>query len=225
MDSLEKKIKELINQSGAEKQACPSELELCALIEGTLEPEDEVRAKGHLSQCPICFELVRISLDLEENGYRPAPETALQKAKSLFSPDLASRARRFFSGIFSAQTGQGGVPGLTPAFAVRGSELAQSVGLSSYVKDMGPYRAEVEVEKNPDDSYQLRVWVYDRKTRNTVSGMRASLSNRHQELESLVIEKGRAIFEPVPEGEYLLKISHQALFLGGIVIRMKGEGK
>jgi len=221
MDSLEKKIKKLISHSGAAKEACPDALELCALIQGTLPPEDELRIKSHLTQCADCFELVRINLDLEENGAIAVPLSALEKAKSIFSPTLFQRARQFFAGMGD----QGYAAGLAPAFAVRGAEIAHSTGLSSHVKDLGPYRAEVEVEKNLDDSYQIRVWVYDRSTKKTVSGMRASLKDQNHELESLVIEKGRALFEPVPEGDYLLKISHQAMFLGGIVISLKGEGK
>jgi len=221
MDSLEKKIKKLISQPGAAKEACPDALALCALIQGTLAQEDELRVKSHLTQCSDCFELVRISLDLEENGSSAVPLSALEKARSIFSPTIFQRARQFFAGTGDQEY----AAGLAPAFAVRGAEFARSTGLSSYVKELGPYRAEVEVEKNLDDSYQIRVWVYDRSTRKTVSGMRASLKDRDHEMESLVIEKGRALFEPVPEGEYLLKISHQAMFLGGIVISLKGEGK
>ena len=221
MDSLEKKIKKLISHPGAAKEACPDALDLCALIEGTLAPEDELRVKSHLCQCADCFELVRINLDLEENEIGAVPLSALEKARSIFSPTLFQRARQFFAGAGNREY----AGGLAPAFAVRGSELAHSTGLSSHVKDLGPYRAEVEVEKNLDDSYQIRVWVYDRSTKKTVSGMRASLRDQDRELESLVIEKGRALFEPVPDGEYLLKISHQAMFLGGIVISLKGEGK
>jgi hypothetical protein len=221
MDSLEKKIKKLMSHPGTAKEACPDALELCALIEGTLKPEDELRIKTHLTQCADCFELVRINLDFEENGSSAVPLSALEKARNIFSPTLFQRARQFFTGAGN----RGDSPGLAPAFAVRGSELAHSTGLSSHVKDLGPYRAEVEVEKNLDDNYQIRVWVYDRSTKKTVSGMRASLRDQKQDLESLVIEKGRALFEPVPEGEYLLKISHQAMFLGGMVIRLKGEGK
>jgi hypothetical protein len=218
MDNLEKKIKELLDQSGAGKETCPDELELAALIEGTLEPEHEQQVRVHLTQCEKCFDLVRINLALAENGSSAVPVPALEKAKSIFKPTTLQRVRQFLSGSPQA------APGLAPAFALRGNELAHSTGLSSHVKDLGPYRAEVEVEKNLDDSYQVRVWVYDRSTKTTVSGMRASLKDQDHELESLVIEKGRAIFEPVPEGDYLLKISHQSMFLGGLAIRLKGKG-
>jgi len=234
MDILEKKVKELLSRPGSEKQACPSELELAGLLQGTLSPEEEAGAKGHLTQCPQCLEAVRIGLELEEEMAGPVPKRALTKARSVFKPSMGKRMGLLASSLFRT----GHAPRVAPSFAVRGTELATRRAWSGYVQELGIFRCEVEVEKVYDDKFQLVVWIYERLSKKTVSGLRVScysakqrfaakheLRDQSRELESLVLEKGRAIFEPVPAGEYLLKISQKRELLGGLIIRMKGEGK
>jgi len=219
MEILERKVKELLSRPGAEKDPCPSELELAGLIEGTLSAPDEERVKAHLARCPQCLEAVRLGLALEDEPAGPVPESALNRARSVFKPSLGKRLGLFIIGLFSP------VRAGVPSFAVRGAELAGATGLSGYVKDLGPFRCEVEVEKAHDDRFSVVVWIYERDSKKTVSGLRVSLMEQSRELESLVLEKGRAVFEPVPAGAYLLKVSRGQEMLGGLMVRIKGGGK
>ncbi len=219
MDDLEKKLKELMSASDAGKDNCPDEQELAALADGALGPEESRRVLDHLAGCARCLEAVRISMSIEDDFLPAAPARAVANARALFKPTILSRIRMLFSGLV------GRSPALQPSLAVRGGALASARGLSSYSRDFGKYHAEVEVEKVYDDKFQVYVWMYEKKNKKTVSGPRVSLRDKNLELESLVIEKGRAAFEPVTEGDYLLKISRDGRFLAGISIRMKGYGK
>jgi len=223
MDSFDRKIKSILKAQSRTELSCPDEMELAGFLEGNLDSEREAEIRSHLGQCSKCLELVSISLELEDETLIRAPEKGLARAKAVFKPSLSRRVSNLVSEFFPQKVDKKSAK-LIPLFAIRGSARAARYEAQEYVKEIGPYTAEVTVQK-ADDKYQVLVRLYDRTTRKTVSGIRASIVDRDKELESLVIEKGRAVFEPVPAGEHLLSFSQRGVFLGGIWIRMKGEEK
>ncbi len=223
MDREERKIKELLSRMEPGKGPCPELDELTALLEGGLNPGEEEKVREHLSSCVNCRELARIGLELEDEVLGPASEKALLRAKTLFEPGLAQRAGRFLAGLVS---GPREAVELKPAFSFRGNVAAKAAqGLAGYFQEFGSYRAEIEVEQIGEDQWQVLVWVFDRESKKPARGIRVSLRNRERELESLMVERGRAVFEPLPAGPYRMEFQKQGKVLAGILIRMKGEGK
>lgn len=223
MTSLESKLKKILNKIGREKAVCPEQSELAAFVDGSLGPADEARTKHHLAGCAKCAELVRISLELEEEMPQRAPEAALDSAKAAFKPTLSKRARHFAEELLNGKRESGQEP--APALAVRAAESLRKPSSREYAREFCGYLMEATIEHVMGDQYQVIIRMKDSKTGKSVSGIRVSLSENANELESLMVEKGSAIFEPVLEGDYLLAFMHKGMFLNAVSIRLKGEGK
>jgi len=224
MESLERKLKDILGE-GKTHQACPGLEELGGLLDGNLEKEQRERIIAHLAECARCRELVMLAEEIEEEREPLALNKELEWAKTLFKPSFFQRIWAGIQKILRREGGGDFIPRLSLALAVRGKSVSLSSPVTSYIKTLGRYQVEIEVERVNQNRYQVIVFVYDNETRRLVSGIRAGLANKRGELESLVVEQGKAVFEPVESGEYLVKFSEKGAFLGGILIRLKGEGK
>ena len=218
MDSFERKIKNLLKLAG-KKPTCPSEFELASLLDGVLSPDDELKVATHLARCEKCRELVGMIIEMEEEVAGRLPEKAANFAKSIFKPTTTQRVRASLSKIINPQVGKS--PALSPALAVRGAGKVMVEGAPSHQSEFGPYRAEVEVERMARGQFQVLVSVMDAQSGKSAKGLRASLCNQSRELESLVFGEGRAIFENVSAGEYLVRMSKNGDNLAGIAISIK----
>jgi len=226
MDREERKIKELMSPVKSIAGKCPDLSELSALVDGTLEPEAEEKIREHLANCANCLEMMRINLELEEEVPGSVPERLAVRAKSLFRPNFIRQAINVFGGILKGRAETLEPSSLRPAFAFRGAIPAKAaLGLSGYFQEFGPYRAEIEVEQTSENKWQVLVWGEDKASKKPARGIRVSINNKERELESLILEKGRAVFELLPAGEYQVEFWKQGKKLAGIIIRMKGEGK
>ena len=224
MELWERKLKEILEE-GKPNQPCPDLEELGGVIDGNLEKEQRERIIAHLADCAKCRELVMLAGEIEEEGEPLALNKELEWAKALFKPSFFQRIWALLQRILGRGQDEDFIPQLSLALAVRGKSALLSKPVASYKKDLGDYQAELEVEQINQNRYQVIVFVYDNEDRRLVSGIRASLSNKRGELESLVVEQGRAVFESVEEGEYLVRFSEKGVFLGGVLIKLKGEGK
>jgi len=226
MDREERKMKEILSGIKLRQQGCPELEELNALIEGTLSDSEAERIREHLANCSDCLEKVRIEFLLEEEDLIPVPLKALEQAKSLFHPGVFRGAVNFIWNLFRAGEESRKLLPFKPAFAFRGAHPAKaSQGLSGYLQEFGNYRAEVEVEQVNGQQWQVFVWVEQKDNRKPARGIRVSLMSQERELESLMLDRGRAVFEPVPAGEYRLSFQKLGKSIGGLIIRMKEEEK
>jgi len=232
MDSIEKAVRTILGGSDRPKTPCPDELALGALTEGTLGAKDRETVLAHVAGCSKCLELLRMGLELEGRIPVRPPENVLGRAKATFTHTWLGRIRALTSALLGAGGGPAlkrGVPSLSPAFALRGMAPPESGARVSdaceYVKDLGDCEAELAVEQVYEGKCQLLIRVYDKATGKTASRVRVSLTDGANDLESLVTEKGRAVFEPVAGGEYYVVFSRQGTCIGATRIRMKGEQK
>ncbi len=226
MDRDERKIKGLLSSEKSILEKCPDLSELASLIDCSLPPESEDKVREHLSNCSTCQELVRLSLELGEEVPGSVPERALAKAVSVFCPTTGQRALQFLKSIFKGRTASPESLALSPAFVFRGAIPARAaLGLSGYFQEFGPYRAEIETEQVGEGNWQVRVWVEEKGRKKFARGIRVSINNKDRELESLILDKGGAVFELVPTGAYQVEFWKQGKRLAGIIIRLKGEVK
>ena len=160
MTSLESKLKKILNKIGREKAVCPEQSELAAFVDGSLGPADEARTKHHLAGCAKCAELVRISLELEEEMPQRAPEAALDSAKAAFKPTLSKRARHFAEELLNGKRESGQEP--APALAVRAAESLRKPSSREYAREFCGYLMEATIEHVMGDQYQVIIRMKDK---------------------------------------------------------------
>jgi len=95
--------------------------------------------------------------------------------------------------------------------------------LITFSKEFPPYLAEVDVEKVKPDRGEITVKLIEEG--RPARGLRVSIFDRDQELESAMLESGVAVFENLKFGEYHLEITRVGEPIGRITLEMKGDGK
>lgn len=238
MDREDIKIKEILKKlrtesfmaskspSNINQQGCPDLAELSALMDGLLSSEEAESIKAHLADCPVCQELMKIALEIREEPPSLIPAKILDKAKSLFKPGLFQRLNNFWEQIRRRATRVPGLSELRPALSLRGIALMKTqLETSRYFQVFGDYQAEVEVVEVEENKWQVSLLVKEKRGQKPARGIRISIRNYFRELESLMLDQGRVVFEPVPPGEYQLEFRKQGKILAGLLIRMKGERK
>ena len=222
----DREVKRLLSEIKEQGQVCPDFVELAEFLDGGLDTAEEEKIRSHLANCSSCLEKVRIGLRLEDEVTGSADEAILNLAKSLFKPTLIQRFKSLLKYIIKDRFLTKGQISTEPAFAFRGISPARvSLGLNRYFQEFGPYKAEVEVEEIEKGKWQIGVFVEERDGNKPVKGIRVSISDYGQILESLILEDGKAVFEPVFQGRYQIGFHSRGCFLGGLSINLKGDEK
>ena len=235
MKITDDKIKKIMRKSGHRRPrgACPSDETLSAFVEDRLGPEAHEEILAHLSRCRACLESVKIMRaimgDSEEESLIRVPGSALRRARGLdpASKSIIEVVVHFVKGAAKVVKMSGDAVGaMVPVMeSVRGEGRVLSETLVSFTKEFAPYLAEVDVEKVRPESGEITVRLNDKDTEQAASGLRVSLYQQEQELESLMLREGVAVFENLSFGRYTMEITKVGEPLGRITLEMKGEAK
>jgi len=208
---------------------CPDDATLAALMEGRLTPADVDLLLGHLARCSSCLAAVAVLRELDPVAEADCrvPLSALERARQL-DPAVKGVIEvviDFASGLAEVIRASGNVVnGFKHAGeSLRGEGRAVSDTLITFSKEFPPYLAEVDVEKVKPDRGEITVKLIEEG--RPARGLRVSIFDRDQELESAMLESGVAVFENLKFGEYHLEITRVGEPIGRITLEMKGDGK
>ena len=107
--------------------------------------------------------------------------------------------------------------------SLRGESRAVSDTLITFSKEFPPYLAEVDVEKVKPDRGEVTVTLIE--SGHPAAGLRVSIFQKDDELESSMLDGGMAVFENLKFGQYRLEITRVGEPVGRIALEMKGDGK
>jgi len=215
---LEKDLKVIFSRQKFSPGSCPSLETLGSFLEGGLSPEREAETRRHLSRCAFCRERVEIFLASEDFSSQRISPRLLSKAKSVFKPSWGRRFLTRLRELFSGPSLAGESLFFQPVRSSAGDERGK---VFSYQERIYPFQIRTEVICLESGRFQLWVEAYNPQAGEPPDGVRVNLKEGEKELESLVLEQGRAVFEPVSRGNYLLEFWERRDFLGGIEILIK----
>ena len=237
MDLIEQLIRRFLSKSlesgghGRKRPEteCPGHEILAAFYDGKLEQGAEEEVRKHLMTCDSCLELASaLAPQLEEAEIEEKVRIPLKSLHRAMRLDPAREgawdivvdfARGVARSIKSA--GEMAITAPVPAEAFRGGQQVISESLVAFKKDIPPFLAEIEVEKIVENRGEITVSVSEKETGKPAKGMRVSLFDPERELESYMLDQGRAIFENVKMGKYMLDLTQKGKKIGKISLNMK----
>ena len=212
--------------------SCLADGEIAGYVEGALSEDQQERVQEHLSRCPECLEIVMVtqmaSEDVEAHQKIKVPASAIAWARKLdpARKGVMEVVISFAKGAAEVVKMSAGVSGecAPAADAVRGEGKVVSETLVTFNKQFPPYQAEVDVEKSKKDRGEITVKLMDETSGQPPRGVRVSLFDDDNELESAMLESGLAVFEDLKFGKYRVEITRVGAPIGGITLEMKGDG-
>ncbi len=76
-------------------------------------------------------------------------------------------------------------------------------------KNMNGFDLKIEIEPRDENTVDVIMFVISSKAKEKVQGIRASLFHKQQEMISLFVEKGKALFKAIPHGDYEIVLLRQ----------------
>jgi hypothetical protein len=231
MDIIDRLIKGYLRKESKmrQKTKCLDEEILAAFYDGKLDEGLEKQVREHLLSCDKCIELAAaIVPQFDEKDIEEKVKVPLRSLNRVMRLDparegawevMVSFARDVVQSIKTG--GDVSVTSPVPAEAFRGGPQVISESLVAFKKEFPPFFAEIEVEKVKDDKGEITVSVSEKETGQPARGLRVSLFDPKKELESYVLDHGRAVFENIKFGKYLLHLTKKGKEIGKISLNMK----
>lgn len=218
---------------------CPAEETLAAYVEGSLSEDRAAEITGHLARCGSCLPAVQalrqILAEPENENRTRIPAAALESGRRLdparkgFMEVVVGFAKNAARVLSMSESVSGGLVPATHQIRKEGEVLSET--LVSFKKEFDEFTAEIDVESTKPGRGEIYLRLSDAKEK-APAGLRVSLYRKNnvtegeaEELESVMLQDGEAVFENVRYGRYQLEISGAGKPLCSIALEMKGEGK
>ncbi len=212
---------------------CPDNEVIACYVDGLLSKEEKITLDRHVSTCQKCKEVFAIQEEVaklqEKEGLSYVPPYVIERAKNLvnekFGLNVLEVLVEFRDEVFKAVRSTGEIIAglqLQPAFSLRGNQ-AESVKTLSIKKVFDNVRVEIEITREQGDLNTVVLKVKDEQVETPLSDLRATLIQDEIELESYITKNGKAIFENIKQGKYLIQISSPNNPVGIINLELNKE--
>jgi hypothetical protein len=210
------------------QENCPEDETLACFLEGRLPEKESRQLKKHLIGCDKCLELiVLISQEVPE---MPLPQELIERAK-----DLVMRQEKAQSGFMEIILGlrektvdlvkaSGDIlfgQEVAPLSVLRGRNVKDFGQEVVIVKHLGEIKVEAGLENRANYTARVTVKLSEIKTSKPVEGLRITLIRAGQDIESYIAEAGKAVFDNVSVGSYVIEISTPESIIGKIMLEIK----
>ena len=198
----------------ARQKRHPDEEEIACFLEGKLSAKDARRFKDHLAACDRCARLLAADLYSYPADQVEVPASCLEAARNMVDKEdhapifeIVLSIRDFGFEIIKTTGDVLFGQEFIPAAILRSRHLSDFKDEVVVVKDFPQARIEARIQVVPGQRFNLSVVVRDKKTQRPMEGLRVTLVQDNIELESRVVQEGRAAFEHVCAGSYSISIS------------------
>lgn len=213
---------------------CPNEEIIACYIDGLLSSKEKGELDRHLLTCPGCKEIFSIQTAVarvqKEEGLGFVPDRVTTEAKKLvdekYGVKLLNLVASFTEKAFEVVRTTGEVISghhLQPAFALRDNSGTNIAKTFTIRKVFDNTRVEMEITRETGDSNTIILRVRDNQVEIPTNDLRATLIQDETELESYITQNGKAIFESVKSGRYLIELSQVSHVLGAITLELTKE--
>ncbi len=204
----------------------PDEEMLVNFCEGRLSKEDYKAIQEHLLRCEHCAEAVSL-YNLKVEAKRSVPEFLIKKAKDLVKEktlqvileiilSIKEKALEIINTTGDVILGNE----VIPLPVLRSRQIRALNEEMTVVKEFQDIRINVNIEKKDKDKVKICIFLSDKDTARPLSDLRVSLLKDDIELESYMVDSGKATFDKVAFGKYELQISQRDKDLGSIKLQI-----
>lgn len=183
----------------------PSEETLACFLENKLNKEEADSVKEHISICSICSKIIALSLKIDEEVNVPAYLLMLAKSGSKNALEIVIKVKNRLLELIDTTgdvlLGEEFVPG--PILRSRQEkDFKEEIFI---IKDFQEARIEVKIENKATNVFLLIVLAKEKQTQKALSDLRITLIKDEVELESYHADSGKAVFENIGCGAYLIE--------------------
>lgn len=213
-----------------ETNDCLSIETIACYVDGILPEKERKPIVQHLETCNRCKEEIAYQMDIAKQQKKEEliflPEFLTRRARNLVSERFGTNVLQVIAKFSDKAIEALRVVGETfcevkpqPVFALRGQD-SELVTVQSVSKNFGGFRVEIEIVRQKADLNKIIFKVMDDQTKSPVSDLRVTLMDRETELESYIAQNGKAIFENIKPGNYIIQISGITDPIGMIMLEL-----
>lgn len=211
-------------------KSCLSDEIMACYAEGRLKGNDLILAEAHLKECGLCAEIVVVQkecvLARERGEFTYAPAELYQKLKEKLNIEpavpLLEIIINFKEKVLEAIRTTGEflpLSSMQPAHALRGeAELKDAVIIR---EKFGSTEVTVEMTRQGDEYFRAVLKTINVQTAMPNEDLRVNLLQGETELESYRTLNGRAVFETLKPGDYILQILQKDQVIGNVRMSLK----
>ncbi|MFC1594107.1 hypothetical protein ACFL38_02145 [Candidatus Omnitrophota bacterium] len=210
------------------KSKCPGIETIACYVDGILSQKERESIEYHAEICQKCKEEIACQMEVatlqKKEGLSFVPSFSTEGAKNLVHEEVGVNILELVVSFTDKAievvrtTGDILLGGqLQPAYALRGNKI-EPASTQSIVKIFDNIRVEVEVTRQKDEFNKIILITQDNQTKTPINDLRATLIQEDIELESYIMRNGKAIFESIRPGHYIMRISDVEKPLGIIAL-------
>ena len=216
------------------KNQCPTDEVIASYIDGLLSSQERNVIDQHITLCKSCKEIFSIQAEIanfqKEEGLGFVPDYVTAEAKGLMDEKYGVKVLKlvanFSDKVFETIRTTGEIISgyqLQPAFALRDSTSADQVKTLGVRKIFDNIRVEIEITRESGALNTIILRIKDNHSEVPIDNLRATLIQDKIELESYITQNGKAIFETIKSGQYLIEISKVDSIVGAITLELNKE--
>lgn len=210
---------------------CLDDETIACAIDNKIPKSEEAKVSDHIARCHSCAEKLSNYLltarDLVKEGQIQPPTFLVDQARSLVAEkitvsdvldiilDIREKAIELVHTTGERLFG----PGLVPALRSQGE--VESKNSIHVVKSFDKFTAEVEIDKRVSNSTDLIFRLTEKESNKRAEGIRVSLLKKDREIESLVLQGGKATFEDIAPDSYKVLIIKDDKEIGVVNVTMR----
>lgn len=197
----------------------PDEETLACFIERKLIESESEQVILHLIGCGSCMDKViayaKLNPSLAEDA---VPETIAEQPAFLeIVLRLKDKLLELVNTTGDVLVGQE----LMPAPILRARKIKDFKDEVMVLKDFEDVRVEAKIENRPNAFFSLTVMAKDKNTQKVIKDLRITLMKDELELESYHTDTGRAVFENVAIGRYMVEISRIEKKIASVIVDIR----
>ncbi|MFA6384529.1 MAG: hypothetical protein WCY10_04070 [Candidatus Omnitrophota bacterium] len=203
----------------------PGEEEIACFLEGKPGKKDADDLRKHLISCDACVQLLAAFLHPQQAVEVDVPAAILERARAMVADgqtmpvlEIVLRARDFGFEVIKTTGDILFGREFIPAAILRSRHMADFKDEIVVVKDFPESRIEVNIHTGSGAGFRLGIFAKDKKTQQPLQNLRVTLCRDDIELESLITDMGKTVFEHVATGRYSIEVTGRNCAVARVVI-------
>lgn len=203
--------------------ACPGEESLVLLSQGLVVGKEAARLRAHIVRCPLCAEYLAMSIRVSAFAEEDVPQGLLAMVKESIGRDgfVMDVVIHIVGAVLEIVHTTGEIircGGSAPAGAFRGKKSSEYKEIMIR-EDFHSLQMELTIENKGKGAFNLIVCA--RKKERIFRSLRYTLMKDGVELESYRTDNGKAVFENVVSGFYVIYLTLNARTVSKITLHVK----
>ncbi|MFC1657881.1 hypothetical protein ACFL1D_00695 [Candidatus Omnitrophota bacterium] len=206
---------------------CPDEEMLACFSEGKLSKSESKEIQGHLLSCSRCAEVVSL-LYHRLGEEKTVPEFLIQNAKGLLAgsspPNILKVILALKEKAIQILKTSGDIildNEIMPLPVLRSRKISDFTEDVKLIKKSGDLEISMLIQKQDKDRVRLNLNLLDKASLLPAEGLRLTLFRNGEETESYEAVFGKAMFDNLGIGRYVIEISRQQDKLGTVDLEIR----